>query len=66
MIGYFVSDQQSDYYKSQIVLWLSCILFKNTVRFKIKEKDQERPAIVVDFDNVIDQKGIGNDGITCW
>jgi transcription-repair coupling factor (superfamily II helicase) len=52
MIGYFVSDQQSDYYQSKRFMSVMN-LFKNKVQsVRLKKRNQDRLEIAVDFDNV--------------
>ena len=53
MIGYFVSDQQSDYYQSKRFNNMLQFVQKNSAICKIKEK--ETPAglrLLLTFDNV--------------
>jgi transcription-repair coupling factor (superfamily II helicase) len=50
MIGYFISDQQSDYYQSKRHQVLQFVQ-KNSSICKMKEK-QTHFAIAIDFDNV--------------
>jgi transcription-repair coupling factor (superfamily II helicase) len=52
MIGYFVSDQQSDYYQSKRFMSVMNFVQKTSSICKIKEKNQDRLEIAVDFDNV--------------
>jgi transcription-repair coupling factor (superfamily II helicase) len=52
MIGYFVSDQQSDYYQSKRYV-SDEFCSKNKVQsVRLKKRNQDRLEIAVDFDNV--------------
>jgi len=53
MIGYFVSDQQSDYYKSNRFMAVMHFVQKHSSICKIKEKETKNGLrLLLTFDNV--------------
>jgi transcription-repair coupling factor (superfamily II helicase) len=64
MIGYFVSDQQSDYYQSKRFMSVMDFVQNKVQSVRLKKRNQDRLETAVDFWQCkIDEKSLGVDEI---
>jgi transcription-repair coupling factor (superfamily II helicase) len=52
MIGYFVSDQQSDYYQSKRFMSVMNFVQNKVQSVRLKKRNQDRLEMLLTFDNV--------------